>query len=534
LQQTAFHVKNHVAWTEDNPDCPLLNFDHLFKADIFTVGQCVIIKYARLSPDRIRPEGRRGMSGRSDCLAALPGRNSETIAAISTPYGTGGIGIIRISGPEAFSVAEKIFRGRKKISEIRSHSVVHGRIIDPVDGQMVDEVLLVKMDAPRTFTGEDTIEINCHGGIVVLRRVLSLVLRHGARAAAPGEFTKRAFMNGRIDLAQAEAVIDLINSKTEEGSRAAAAQLQGKLSEKIRSARRKLIELIAHIEAAIEYPEEDIEDITGDEVLAGIAKVREELMETAQGSSNGRLLREGMTVAIIGKPNAGKSSLLNALSGSDRAIVTDIPGTTRDIIEEYVNIRGIPVRFLDTAGIRTTDDPVEAIGVERARAAAEEAELVIIVLDAQTGITDEDREVLKTSRDKKAIVMINKLDIADDLVVEAMKEQAAALGNMPVVVASVADGTGMDDLADKIGELAAGGQVSANSEILVTNARHMQLIEDAIAHLDSARSAFEGRMPLDLVTIDIRDAAEALGQITGESVGEDVVNEIFSRFCLGK
>ncbi|HOL91779.1 MAG TPA: tRNA uridine-5-carboxymethylaminomethyl(34) synthesis GTPase MnmE [Clostridiales bacterium] len=474
------------------------------------------------------------MRDRSDSARAMPGRNAETIAAISTPYGTGGIGIIRISGPEAFSVAEKIFRGRRKISETRSHSVVHGRIVDPADGQMVDEVLLVKMDAPGTFTGEDTIEINCHGGIVVLRRVLSLVLRYGARAACPGEFTKRAFINGRMDLAQAEAVIDLINSKTDEGSRAAAAQLQGRLSEKIRGARRKMIELIARIEAAIEYPEEDIEEITGEAVRNGIKEVREELRKTAQSFTRGRLLREGITAAIIGKPNAGKSSLLNALVGSSRAIVTDIPGTTRDIIEEYVNIKGIPVRFLDTAGIRSTDDPVEAIGVEKARTAAAEAELVIIVLDAQTGITDEDREIMKTSLSKKTIVMINKTDVADDRMVEDMKEQIRTYGDIPVVVASMVDGTGMDDLADRIESLAAGGEISANNEVLLTNARHRQLIEDAVLGLDSAESAYKGGMPLDLVTIDIRDAAEALGRITGESVSEDVVNEIFSRFCVGK
>lgn len=474
------------------------------------------------------------MRDRSDSARAMPGRNAETIAAISTPYGTGGIGIIRISGPEAFSVAEKIFRGSKKISETKSHSVVHGRIIDPADGQMVDEVLLVKMDAPGTFTGEDTIEINCHGGIVLLRRVLSLVLRYGARAACPGEFTKRAFINGRMDLAQAEAVIDLINSKTDEGSRAAAAQLQGKLSEKIRGARRKMIELIARIEAAIEYPEEDIEEITAEAVRNGIKEIREELRKIAQSFTRGRLLREGITAAIIGKPNAGKSSLLNALAGSSRAIVTDIPGTTRDIIEEYVNIKGIPVRFLDTAGIRSTDDPVEAIGVEKARTAAAEAELVIIVLDAQTGITDEDREIMKTSLSKKTIVMINKTDVADDRMVEDMKEQIRTYGDIPVVVASMVDGTGMDDLADRIESLAAGGEISANNEVLLTNARHRQLIEDAILGLDSAESAYKGGMPLDLVTIDIRDAAEALGRITGESVSEDVVNEIFSRFCVGK
>jgi tRNA modification GTPase len=431
-------------------------------------------------------------------------------------------------------VAARIFRGSRQINEIMSHSVVHGRIIDPADGHMVDEVLLVKMDAPNTFTGEDTIEINCHGGIVVLNRVLSLVLRHGARAAQAGEFTRRAFINGRIDLAQAEAVIDLINSKTDEGSRAAAAQLQGRLSEKIRSARRKMIELIARIEAAIEYPEEDIEEITGDMVLKGIIEIKEDLGNIVRGFARGRLLREGITCAIIGKPNAGKSSLLNALAGSSRAIVTDIPGTTRDIIEEYVNINGIPVRFLDTAGIRSTKDPVEAIGVERARTAAAEAELVIIVLDAQTGITGEDREVLDTSRNRKTIIMINKTDMADDQGIGKMKEQLGSLGDMPVVVASMIDGTGMDDLSEKIEELAAGGDISPNTEILLTNARHRQLIEDAVSSLDSAQTAYENGLPLDFVTIDIRDGAEALGRITGESVSEDVVNEIFAQFCVGK
>lgn len=474
------------------------------------------------------------MYDRTDGTKAVQGMNAGTIAAISTPWGTGGIGIIRISGPEATSVAARIFRGRKKISEIKSHTVVHGRIIDPADGHMVDDVLLIKMDAPNTFTGEDTIEINCHGGIVVLNRVLSLVLRHGARPAHAGEFTKRAFINGRMDLAQAEAVIDLINSKTDEGSRAAAAQLQGKLSEKIRNARRRMIELIAGIEASIEYPEEDIEEITGEMVHSGINEIREELHRTLQGFARGRLLREGITAAIIGKPNAGKSSLLNALAGSSKAIVTDIPGTTRDIIEEYVNIKGIPVRFLDTAGIRITDDPVETIGVEKARLAAAEAELVIIVLDAQTGITDEDREVMETSRDKKTIVMINKTDIADDQRIETMKAHIRDSGEMPVVVASMVDGTGMDDLADKIEELAAEGEISSNSEILLTNARHRQLIEDAIMSLDSAESAYTSGLPLDFVTIDIRDGADALGQITGESVSEDVINEIFSQFCVGK
>jgi len=460
--------------------------------------------------------------------------NIDTIAAISTPYGTGGIGIIRISGPDAFKIAEKIFRSRKNFSDIKSHTVTHGKIIDPSNGNMVDDVLLTKMKGPHTFTGEDTVEVNCHGGIVVLRNVLSLVFRCGARAAAPGEFTKRAFINGRMDLAQAEAVIDLINSKTEESSRAAAAQLEGRLSQNIRNARRKLIELIAHIEAVIEYPEHDIEDITGEMVYKSILQVKGELRKIAESFERGRVLREGVTAAIIGKPNAGKSSLLNALAGSSKAIVTDIPGTTRDIIEEYVNIRGIPVRFLDTAGIRSTDDPVESIGVEKAKAAAAEAELVIAVLDAKAGLEPEDMEIIKATAGKKRIIIINKTDIAGEDSIIRIKESIRDITDSPVIITSMEDGTGLDILADTIDEMFAGGKINVNNEVLITNARHRQNIEDAITSLKSAEAAYTGGLPLDFITIDIKESAEALGKITGESVSEDVVEEIFSRFCIGK
>jgi tRNA modification GTPase len=458
----------------------------------------------------------------------------DTIAAISTPYGTGGVGIIRISGPDAFGIASRIFRGRKSINEIKSHTVTHGKIADPADGRMIDDVLLTKMDGPRTFTGEDVIEINCHGGIVVLKRVLSLALKYGARAAGPGEFTRRAFMNGRMDLAQAEAVIDLINSKTDESSRAAAAQLEGKLSERIKAARKELIRLIARIEAVVEYPEHDIGDVTGDIVYERVLRIKDELVKISNGFERGRLLREGITAAIIGKPNAGKSSLLNALAGNSRAIVTDIPGTTRDIIEEYVNINGIPVRFMDTAGIRRTLDPVESIGVERARSAASSADLVIIVLDGQTGILPEDLDIIKEASGKKRIVLINKTDVADDEKVLAMKKRLIEWGDPPVVVTSMKDGTGMDELRETIEKLFVSGEISMNNEVLITNARHRQLIDEAIASLESAEAAHTGGLPLDFVTIDIKEGAEYLGQITGESVSEDVVNEIFSQFCIGK
>jgi len=460
--------------------------------------------------------------------------NMSTIAAISTPFGTSGIGIVRMSGPEAFEIAEKIFISGKAFSEIKTHTVTHGKIVDPSDGRMIDDVLLVKMAAPRTFTGEDIVEINCHGGTAVLRNVLELLLKNGADMAGPGEFTKRAFMNGRMDLAQAEAVIDLINAKTDEGLRAAAAQLEGRLSQRIKNARKKLIELIAHIEAVVEYPEYDIEEVTGEQIYSSVQEVKAELLEIAAGFERGRLIREGVTAAIIGKPNAGKSSLLNALSGESRAIVTDIPGTTRDIIEEYINVRGIPVRLMDTAGIRSTSDPVESIGVERAKKAAEDAELVIIVLDAQTGILPEDIDIISSTEGKKRIFLINKTDVADDERISEIKGKLQKEEKSSVVVASMLDGTGLEDLLKAIEELLLEGVPDISGEVVLTNIRHRQLLESAAACLAQAEAAHLDGLPLDFVTIDLKESADYLGQITGESVSEDIVHEIFSRFCVGK
>jgi tRNA modification GTPase len=458
----------------------------------------------------------------------------DTIAAISTPYGTGGLGIIRISGAEAFRIAGQIFTGRRAFSEMESHTVAHGRITDPASGLMLDDVLIIKMNSPHTFTAEDVVEISCHGGIIVLKNVLSLIIRQGARTAEPGEFTKRAFLNGRLDLVQAEAVIDLINSKTDEGSQAAAAQLEGKLSERIGKARRKLIELIAHIEAVVDYPEHDIEELTGGRIYEGVRAVKAELQGIAEGFNRGRLIREGITAAIIGKPNAGKSSLLNTLAGSDRAIVTEIPGTTRDIIEEYINVGGMPVRFLDTAGIRDTSDPVEAIGVERAQKAALEAELVIAVFDAKTGILPEDIAILESVQDKKKIILINKTDIAEEAELENMKNLLRSEAGTPVLIASMLDGTGVAEILKEIEDLFLKGTISMNSEVLVTSVRHRQLLDNAIGSLEAAEVAHVGGLPLDFITIDIKESAEYLGQITGESVSEDVVKEIFARFCIGK
>lgn len=455
----------------------------------------------------------------------------DTIAAISTPYGTGGIGIIRISGDRAFEIAKTIFKGKKNFDEIKSHTINYGKIIDPVKNETIDEVLVTKMKKPNTFTREDVVEINCHGGIVVLKKILDLVLRQGARAAEPGEFTKRAFLNGRIDLSQAEAVIDIINSKTEESSKAAVNQLEGKLSSKIKALRRRLIEILAHIEAVVDYPEEDIEEITGEKVYNEIKDIKENLKKITDNFERGRILREGIDAVIVGRPNVGKSSLLNELTGKNRAIVTDIPGTTRDIIEEYININDIPVRIVDTAGIRETEDAVEIIGVKKTHKALEEAELVIMMVDAEKGFTPEDSAILEKVANKKLIILINKIDKSNE---ENIKNIEKNLEGMNYIRTSIREEIGIDKIGKMITKLFTKGEINLNSQIILTNIRHKNLIDKAILSIDDAMGAYENKMPLDLMTIDITNAADFLGQITGESVKEDVINEIFSRFCLGK
>lgn len=457
---------------------------------------------------------------------------NDTITAISTPQGTGGIGIVRISGDKAFEIASRIFKGNKEFDKLKSHTLSYGKIINPETGYTIDEVMISKMKKPRTYTREDIIEINCHGGLIILRKILELVVKQGARLAEPGEFTKLAFLNGRIDLPQAEAVIDLINSKTEQGSKAALDQLEGRLSKNLRETREKLIGLIAHIEVTVDYPEHDIEEITGKQVYDDLKLIKEKLVSTLKNFENGRILREGVAVVIVGKPNVGKSSLLNELSGKNKAIVTDIPGTTRDIIEEYVNIGGIPVRLVDTAGIRETEDVVEKIGVERAKKAVNSADLVIMMLDAASGLTDEDIEIYNTVRDKKIIILINKIDVGykneDVLKIED------TFKDNKIIRMSIKEDKGVGQLEDEIGALFDKGEVSYNDEVLVTNVRHKSLIDAAVKSIDAAILSYESDMPLDCITIDIKDAAEYLGQITGESTADDVLHQIFSRFCIGK
>ena len=471
-------------------------------------------------------------------------QSQDTITAISTAQGTGGIGIIRISGESAFDIARKIFRGKTDFEKIASHTIKYGKIINPLTDETIDEVLLTKMLKPNTFTRENIIEINCHGGIIILKKILELVVKMGARLAEPGEFTKRAFLNGRIDLSQAEAVIDVINSKTEESARAAIDQLEGRLSREIKTVRNKLIKLIAHIEVTVDYPEHDIEEITGETVFIGIKEIHEKLNDIVKGFEKGRIIREGINVVIAGRPNVGKSSLLNALSGKSKAIVTSVPGTTRDIIEEYININGIPVKLFDTAGIRETTDIVEKIGVEKAQKEISRADLIIIMIDASAGIQDEDTEIFNLAKNKKVIYLINKVDLVDDKTIEVnlsrlnnenlaheIEDNTSLSG---VIKTSLKDNKGIDELENKITDLFFRGDIKANSDILVTNVRHKGLIDKAIESIIEACRAYEESMPLDCITIDIMNCADYLGQITGESVSEDVMHEIFSRFCIGK
>ncbi|MDF2987797.1 MAG: tRNA modification GTPase TrmE [Eubacterium sp.] len=449
----------------------------------------------------------------------------DTIAALSTPYGTGGIGVIRVSGDMSFDVVSKLFRSSKSMDEIASHTVSYGKIFDPWTNEVIDEVLMLKMKKPNTFTREDVVEIHCHGGIVVINRVMELIFKMGVRPADAGEFTKRAFLNGRIDLSQAEAIIDLINSKTVESSKAAVSHLEGRLSNKLKALRGDLVELLAHIEVTVDYPEHDIEEITGEKVYASLKQIKEELLELARTFSRGKLLREGINIVIAGKPNVGKSSLLNQLAGSTRAIVTDIPGTTRDIIEEYVNIKGIPAKIIDTAGIRPTQDVVERIGVDKAFKAIEDADLIIMVIAADTGIVKEDEEVLQGIRGKKNLVLINKTDLADRSRLDEIRKQ---LDVDIILEASVINDEGIEGLEDKISELFFKGDISKNEEVLLTNARHKSLVDKAINAIDQALSSFDMGMPLDMVTIDIKNSAEYIGQITGESIDDAVLHNIFS------
>lgn len=458
--------------------------------------------------------------------------HDDTIAAISTPLGEGGIGIVRISGPEAVKIAKKLFRAKKEEwQEAGSQRLFYGHVVDK-SGDVVDEVLLGVMRAPKTYTREDIVEINCHGGIVPLRRVLELVLEEGARLAEPGEFSKRAFLNGRLDLAQAESVIDLIRSKTEAGLKLAVAQLRGDLSEKIADLQDRLLGLLAQVEACIDFPEDGLEEVTGQEIKNTCEELLNEINEMIRAAETGRIYREGISTIIIGRPNVGKSSLLNALLRENRAIVTEIPGTTRDVIEEYLNIRGIPLKIIDTAGLRETEDLVEKIGVEKTKEMIGGADLVLLVLDAAEGLVEGDYEITGLVENKNTVFIVNKMDVEDKRIDKKKVEELAE--GRPVLWISAKERMGLNDLEETIAGMVLQGRVEASGAVLVTNVRHKQALEKAARHLGEAGEGIKNKLPVDIVAIDIRAAWEAMGEITGSTVTEDLLERIFADFCIGK
>ena len=453
----------------------------------------------------------------------------NTIAAISTPIGQGGIGIIRISGEKALEIVKKIFKTKKNIDEFKSYTMKHGYIVD--NDEVIDEVLVAYFKAPNSYTGEDTCEINCHGGNVVVKRTLELVLKNGAVLAEPGEFTKRAFLNGKMDLSQAEAVIDVINSKSARENKISISHLEGYLGRKIQEIKTDLIDILVDIEANIDYPEYDVEEVRRVKINQILETSIEKLSKLENTFDEGKILKEGINTVIIGRPNVGKSSLLNALLKEERAIVTEIAGTTRDTIEESLTIKGIPIKIVDTAGIRETADLVEGIGVEKSKKALENADLVLMVLDATTGITDEDMELIKSIKDKNYILLINKVDLGKeiskkDLIFETVSDN--------VVEISAKEDIGLEELCDKIEKIFNLHKTDTSDEIILTNLRHKNAIANAKSEIKNVIHSNSLGVPIDMLSIDLQNAVQHLGEITGENVSEDVINGIFKKFCLGK
>ena len=454
-----------------------------------------------------------------------------TIAAISTAMSASGIGIVRISGEDAMEVISRIYRskgGKKRIKEVPSHTIHYGYIYD--GEELIDEVLVMIMRAPRTFTGEDTVEIDCHGGVFAMKRVLETVLKNGAEIAGPGEFTKRAFLNGRMDLSQAEAVMDVIQAKNEYALRSSIDQLKGSVQKAICDIREKIIYHIAYIESALDDPEHVSLEGYPQELLEVVDKEQLEIKKLLKSSSDGKMIQEGIQTVILGKPNAGKSSLLNLLLGENRAIVTDIAGTTRDILEEYITLHGITLKIVDTAGIRETEDIVEKIGVDRAREMAQKADLILYVVDSSVPLDSNDEEIMSMLNGKKAIILYNKTDLKAAIEIDRLREKAGH----PVIPISAKEDTGITELEEKIKDMFFGGELSFNDEVYITNARHKAALEEADKSLDLVRNSILGGLPEDFFSIDLMNAYENLGKILGESVGEDLVNEIFSKFCTGK
>lgn len=460
--------------------------------------------------------------------------HSDTIAAISTPPGEGGIGIVRISGPRALNIGLSVFRFARLRGKPKSHYLYYGHVVDPGTGEVVDEALFSYMAAPRTYTREDVVEINCHGGILPLGKTLGLVLAAGARAAQPGEFTQRAFLNGRLDLAQAEAVIQLIRAKTETALKLGIGQLKGNLSREIMAIRKRLLAVLAHIEAAVDFPEhQDVEDMARERLQEEIAAAMERLQALLATADRGRIMREGLKTAIVGRPNVGKSSLLNSLLDEQRAIVTDIPGTTRDVLEESINIAGIALNIIDTAGIRQATDEVEKMGVARTRQVLEKADLVLFMLDGSCGFTLEDREIYDILGDKPVIVILNKADLVKDVAAELEKIKKEVPG-VPVVAMSLLENTGLDELEKAIIGIVFSGKAEAAEPVMVTTVRHKNALQRAYYALCDLQDALYEGFETDLLAIDLYTALDALGEITGESVRSELLTEIFSTFCIGK
>ena len=456
----------------------------------------------------------------------------DTIAAIATAPGEGGIGIIRISGKDALNILDKIYRTKSgnKLKEFNSHTVKYGYIIDTSTEELIDECLALYMKSPRTYTKEDVVEINCHGGVVSTRKVLEAVLNSGARLSEPGEFTKRAFLNGRIDLSEAEAVMDLIRSKTDESAKIALEQAQGKTSKKVKEVSSKLLDALAHIEAAVAFPEDDVEDVVSEKVKKSVGEVIDEVESLIENSNAGKIYRDGLNTIIVGKPNVGKSSLLNTLLQEKRAIVTDIPGTTRDVIEEYVNIKGIPIKLVDTAGIRETEDLVEKIGVEKSKEYLEKADLVILMLDNSRALEDQDKEIIEFVKDKKVIIIINKMDLISKLDLNYIKER---FSEENIVYTSINTESGVEEVKDKIASLVNSGHI-AIKDVYITNVRHRDVLVKAKESLIGGLNALEINMPLDMASVELKEAYLKLGEITGEAYSEDILDKIFSDFCIGK
>ncbi|MDQ1143392.1 tRNA modification GTPase [Bacillus sp. SORGH_AS 510] len=458
----------------------------------------------------------------------------DTIAAISTPMGEGAIAIVRLSGDDAIQIADKLFKGvgGKRLLDMPSHTIHYGHLFDPKSDQVIEEVMVSVMKGPKTFTKEDVVEINCHGGMVSVNRVLQHVLNNGARLAEPGEFTKRAFLNGRIDLSQAEAVMDLIRAKTDRAMNVALGQMEGRLSNLIRRLRQEILEILAHVEVNIDYPEyDDVEEMTHHMLIEKATFVREEIQKILQTSQQGKILREGLSTVIVGRPNVGKSSLLNSLVHENKAIVTDIPGTTRDVIEEYVNVRGVPLRLLDTAGIRETEDIVERIGVERSRQVLKEADLILLVLNYSDKLTVEDENLFEVVKGMDVIVIINKTDLPQHIDMERVQQLAEG---HKIVTTSLLEERGVDELEEAIASLFFAGSIEAGDITYVSNSRHIALLNQSLHAIEEAIEGVEAGTPIDIVQIDLTRTWELLGEITGENVHESLIDQLFSQFCLGK